>query len=241
MLGLRQAQPKDLLSDGSVNVSINAYAWIVLTESRSHLGLRHIWESVIRPLVDRLSQLQLLQLARTISSQFALFFLLDLTMAGKAATTTKSEEPKARQPSKQNPPAGGQHKSLCSLLRYFVGVELITIELKNGRIYQGRLSTADEYMNLTLDDATTVVQFMTGRNHAATNSEQHHESSPSSTTRGPLLTSVHIRGPTIRYIHFPDDLDLTAVIRVGMDRERSASQKYRRGKRSVRSSTTGAR
>ena len=120
-----------------------------------------------------------------------------------------------------------QHKSLCSLLHYFIGVEL-SVELKTGRIYHGTLSTADEYMNLTLDDATTTTTTTT----TTTNKQ------PANT--GPLLTSVHIRGPTIRYIHFPDDLDLTRVIRVGMDRERSATQKYRRGKRSVRSSTTGA-
>ena len=117
-----------------------------------------------------------------------------------------------------------QHKSLCSLLHYFIGVEELSVELKTGRIYQGTLSTADEYMNLTLDDATTTTT--TTNNQPAKS--------------GPLLTSVHIRGPNIRYIYFPDDLDLTAVIRVGMDRERSATQKYRRGKRSVRSSTTGA-
>lgn len=121
--------------------------------------------------------------------------------------------------------AEGHYKSLCSLLHYFVGVEL-AVEAKTGRIYEGTLSTADEYMNLTLDDA-----------HIRQNSlpkKQKQEVQPS------LLTSVHIRGPTIRYIHFPDDLDLTAVIRAGTDRERAAAQKYSRGKRTIRSSTTGA-
>jgi len=45
------------------------------------------------------------------------------------------------------------------------------------------------------------------------------------------LAHVHIRGSTIRYIHFPDDADLTGLIRSGIDRERAAANKYKRGLR----------
>jgi hypothetical protein len=40
---------------------------------------------------------------------------------------------------------------------------------------------------------------------------------------------VHIRGPTIRYIVFGANIDLAGVIKAGKDRERAASDKYRRG------------
>jgi len=121
----------------------------------------------------------------------------------------------------------GKHKSLCNLLHYFVGVDL-SVELKTGRIYKGSLSSADAFMNLELDDATIETSWRASKNNQQS----------SSTTL--LLKSVHIRGSNIRYLHFPDDLDFIAVIRAGMDREQSASAKYQRGKRSIRSSTTGA-
>lgn len=144
----------------------------------------------------------------------------------KRANSNKDQET-----STQKAKAARTHKSLCSLLHYFVGVELAA-ETKTGRIYKGTLSTADEYMNLTLDDAHLQQKVASDKKNQV--QQQSGKSEPL------LLTSVHIRGPTIRYIHFPDDLDLTAVIRAGMDRERSATQKYTRGKRNVRSSTTGA-
>lgn len=43
------------------------------------------------------------------------------------------------------------------------------------------------------------------------------------------LSVVQIRGSKIRYIHFPDQLNLSATIKKGMDRERSALQRYQRG------------
>jgi small nuclear ribonucleoprotein (snRNP)-like protein len=96
-----------------------------------------------------------------------------------------------------------RHKSLASLLRFFEGMEL-AVELKTGRIYRGVLSSADDFMNVMLDDAI-----------------MSSESTP--------LSRVHIRGATIRYIHFPDDADLPAFVRAGKDRERSAVNKYQRG------------
>ena len=44
------------------------------------------------------------------------------------------------------------------------------------------------------------------------------------------LLQVHIRGSTIRYIHFPNQTDLSGVIRSGIDREKAAANKYKRGK-----------
>jgi small nuclear ribonucleoprotein (snRNP)-like protein len=113
---------------------------------------------------------------------------------------------------------GPKQKSLGSLLPYFIGMEL-TVEQKTGRLYTGTLSAADDAMNLTLDDATLAT----------------HSGSRSSSSSGPLITPifaiVHIRGSTIRYIHFPERVDLAVIIKQGMDRERSVAQKYKRGVR----------
>eukprot|EP01083_Nonionella_stella_P002058 5914_1 len=49
---------------------------------------------------------------------------------------------------------------------------------------------------------------------------------------------VHIRGPSIRYVHFPDDADLPRLVKNGIDRVRAAKDRYQRGKRTKRSSTT---
>jgi U6 snRNA-associated Sm-like protein LSm2 len=82
----------------------------------------------------------------------------------------------------------------------------LAVELKTGRIYRGVLSSADDFMNVMLDDAVM------------SNESTH-----------PRLSHVHIRGATIRYVHFPDDADLAAFVRAGIDRERSAVSKYQRG------------
>ena len=100
-----------------------------------------------------------------------------------------------------------RHKSLASLLRYFEYVE-VSIELKTGKIYTGILSSSDDSMNIQLDDCKVTNQQTQTR-----------------------LAHVHIRGSTIRYIHFPDDTDLTSLIRSGIDRERAAANKYKRGLR----------
>lgn len=96
-----------------------------------------------------------------------------------------------------------RHKSLASLLRFFQGTQL-AVELKTGKIYKGILSSSDDSMNLQLDDCIF---------------------------EGKQLLQVHIRGSNIRYIHFPDDCDLSLTIKSGMDRERAAANKYKRGLR----------
>ena len=110
-----------------------------------------------------------------------------------------------------NQPRKKQPKSLTSLLKYFIGLE-ITVELKTGKQVVGVLSACDNVnMNLTLEDAQVVSR---------------RRSEDQST-----FAFMQIRGSTLRYIHFPDDLHLSACIKQGMDRERSAVQKYQRGKR----------
>jgi small nuclear ribonucleoprotein (snRNP)-like protein len=124
---------------------------------------------------------------------------------------------------------GATQKSLGSLLPYFIGMEL-TIEQKTGRLYTGTLSAADDAMNLTLDDATlaTSARRRSSSSGPLINSNTR---STADTTVTPTFAIVHIRGSTIRYIHFPDKVDLAVVIKQGMDRERSVAQKYKRGVR----------
>lgn len=95
------------------------------------------------------------------------------------------------------------YKSLATLLRHFVGLE-IKVELKTGRIYEGTLSEADQSMNVTLEGSSSSSQ---------------------------SYQTVSIRGSTIRYIHFPDQIDLSATIKQSMDREKSASERYKRHSR----------
>jgi hypothetical protein len=48
------------------------------------------------------------------------------------------------------------------------------------------------------------------------------------------FSRVHIRGPSIRYVHLPSHADVPQLIRNGLDRERAASDRYQRGKRTKR-------
>jgi len=140
--------------------------------------------------------------------------------------------------SKQNP-QNTNFTNLAVLLRHFVGLEL-TVELKNGRIYRGQLYEADDYMNLIIKNVNV--------NHASTRTStsiDHHDDILNTVTAdssNPLESidyqMIHIRGASIRYVHFPDNADLPKLVKQGLDRVKAASDKYARGKRNRRSSTT---
>lgn len=144
------------------------------------------------------------------------------------------------------PPSGhnsNRNKTLGSLLHYFEGI-IIAVELKTGKIYQGRLASAEADLGVTLHDAT-VLPSLGGRlrrRPVAPPPEIPSEEKPqqSQPSQPPQLEIVQIRGSKVRYIHFLGDphqeqpnkvVDLAAVVKRGMDRERSASQKYERGLR----------
>ena len=136
--------------------------------------------------------------------------------------------------------------SLAPLLRFMEGLGL-SIELKNGRVYRGTLQSADAFMNIVLQQ----VQRCPRRCDAGGGDSEH----PSEVSGNPMFSLtpqtdqhptarsneeeltleeydlVHIRGPWIRYIHFPDAADIPALIKVGENRERAAADRYRRGKR----------
>jgi len=54
------------------------------------------------------------------------------------------------------------------------------------------------------------------------------------TLSGEEFDLVHIRGPSIRYIVFGANVDITGCIKAGKDRERAAGYKYKRGIRKAR-------
>jgi small nuclear ribonucleoprotein (snRNP)-like protein len=113
----------------------------------------------------------------------------------------------------------GAVPTLSPLLKFFVGLEL-SVELKNGRKFHGMLDSSDNLMNLVLTRAA--------RGYPPTNSHPPvHQ-----TLDTPLeYNMLHIRGASIRYIIFPKRVDLPKLIKLGMDREREAKDRYARGKR----------
>jgi len=110
-----------------------------------------------------------------------------------------------------------KESSLAQLFTHFVGLDLI-VETKQGRSYRGRLREADQYMNIVLSGSDG-------------NNESQHRSPPPSGPGVEDFTSLHIRGPSIRYIVFGAGVDLAACVRAGRDRERAAGDRYKRGVR----------
>jgi small nuclear ribonucleoprotein (snRNP)-like protein len=118
-----------------------------------------------------------------------------------------------------------QHsKTLGSLLRYWEGLH-VAVEVKtNGRLYSGTLAAADHDMTVTLHDCT-VTRSLPALQQPHPQSQQNNK-----------LPSVQIRGSQVRYIHFLDhNVNLAAVVQQGVERERAAAQKYKRGIRKEKS------
>ncbi len=147
---------------------------------------------------------------------------------------------------------GHRITTITPLLRHFIGLEL-GVELKNGRSYYGYLNDSDDDMNLTLsstrNDENDVSTEVVCGTHEKYRTEVYEEQ-PTCHTYNRVgeeendhqqddlgifqFSKLQIRGSTIRFIHFPDNADLPALIRVGMDRKRAAQDKYARGKRQKR-------
>ena len=128
--------------------------------------------------------------------------------------------------------------SFIPLLRHFVGMKNITIELKTGRSYHGELIDFDHFMNITLNCRSTtsnkdaVSSSTSGSKH---NKPQQCKKDKQGHEEEIIINKdddeVIIRGPTIRYVFFPDNVNLNGMIRDGMVREKSAENKYQRGVR----------
>ena len=164
------------------------------------------------------------------------------------------------QPTKRPLERSNRFTTLPPLLRHFKDLPL-QVELKNGQTYNGTLHEADDYMNLVLKRASpgnigkndddgnlpqhhslsaslfpnkrlTTLTTLTTSNEG---DDANGSLDPSSLDPSPLdpiyYQLLHLRGPSIRYIHFPSNVDLPILIKLGLDRERSAQNKYKRGKR----------
>ena len=126
--------------------------------------------------------------------------------------------------------------TLSSLLKYMEGYEII-VELKTGIRHRGRLTSADDNMNLTLeeedDDDDDRDQEHKNNNEKKERSQQKNDDDTPSDIAVVLAVNIerNIRGSNIRYIHFPDNANLSSVFQSGREREKNASQKYQKTKR----------
>jgi small nuclear ribonucleoprotein (snRNP)-like protein len=118
----------------------------------------------------------------------------------------------------------GHGRTLGGLLRHLRGAEL-TVELKSGRTVRGTLVDGDGgSMGLVLADAAVVAVWTRSGGGASA-------AKPPPPPKNPATMALwQVRGSSVRYIHLPNT-DLAATVRRGMDRERSARQKYKRGVR----------
>lgn len=97
-----------------------------------------------------------------------------------------------------------QPKSLATFLRHFIGITL-SVELKNGKIIRGNLTASDGEMNIMLEDVESLGLGL------------------------PLdVNTFYIRGSTVRFVHFPNDLPLANVVKNSLTLERTASRRYQR-------------
>ena len=115
--------------------------------------------------------------------------------------------------------------TLSSLLKYMEGYEII-VELKTGIRHRGRLTSADDNMNLTLEE----------EDEEDDDDDQEHKNNNEKKKcdeQNPVVVNIerNIRGSNIRYIHFPDNANLSSVFQSGREREKNASQKYQKTKR----------
>lgn len=144
----------------------------------------------------------------------------------------------AKEPKQQS--KAPQFKTITPLIRFFVGLEL-RVELKNGKSYNGFLHEGDDDMNLVLttsrvtDGDDVVIDTEINDGDQNDNIDRGEYNNEISTSLGEFqFSKLHIRGSQIRYIQFPDNADLSALIKLGLDRKRAAHDKYARGKRQKR-------
>ena len=117
---------------------------------------------------------------------------------------------------------GDGKTTLGSLLKYMEGYEII-VELKTGKRHRGRLLSADDNMNLMLEEQIEDQDDLISNTRGGKGGGLLAAATPS--TR-------NIRGSKIRYIHFPDNANLPMLVRSGRERERNAAKKYQKTKRS---------
>jgi hypothetical protein len=77
------------------------------------------------------------------------------------------------------------------------------------------LIAVDDAMNCTLSDALRV-SMVNNLSFSPPNPDQQ------------CLSILHVRGSTVRYIHFPPHLNLVSTIQQGWNREKAGQRKYQR-------------
>ena len=133
-----------------------------------------------------------------------------------------SSSSSGQQKQQQKKSGDSKNMTLGSLLKYMEGYEII-VELKTGKRHRGCLLSADDNMNVILKQEEK---------------EQHNNSASATSEKSnnQILSilpqsSIHIRGSKIRYIHFPDNANLHAIMGSGRERERNAAKKYQKTRR----------
>ena len=135
-------------------------------------------------------------------------------MSSSASGRSTSSGPAAANQKQAKRPKGPA--TLAPLLRHLRGV-VVTVELKSGRSLRGILDESDSFMNLVLRKEADGGG---GGGGGTGDGDDDDDDRP--------FDKVHIRGPLIRYIHFPPRADLARLIKDGTDRERRARDKYKR-------------
>jgi small nuclear ribonucleoprotein (snRNP)-like protein len=138
---------------------------------------------------------------------------------------------------------GDARTTLGSLLKYMEGYEVI-VELKTGKRHRGRLASADDNMNLMLEDEKEEEeeqqQQQGGIEEAGnksdggsidTNTNNNNNNNTPARQLFSMPVTRNIRGSKIRYVHFPDNANLPMLVRSGRERERNAANKYQKTKR----------
>lgn len=131
------------------------------------------------------------------------------------------------------PPKKNQHRhpsTISALLKHFIGYS-VTVELKSEtedyRQITGVIFSADQYMNLVLQAATSTFH---RHNNKLTNKRREEQVAAATND----FSLVHIKGTKIRYIHFPPHLNIQGVVAQGLREEAYAKKRYQRTKRQKR-------
>ncbi|VEU40854.1 unnamed protein product [Pseudo-nitzschia multistriata] len=131
----------------------------------------------------------------------------------------RSSDAKRKRGDSSDRRVGNPRTTIPSLLKYMEGYEVI-VELKTGKRHRGILSSADDNMNLILEEGGCE----DGDDHGPGGSGGPPPASVVATVR-------NIRGSSVRYLHFPDNADLASLVRSGRERERNASKRYQKTRR----------
>lgn len=142
--------------------------------------------------------------------------------------TIKAQQPQQQQRRRNGVGRGNDAKTtLPSLLKYMEGYEII-VELKSGKRHRGFLTSADDNMNMMLKMIGATV----GREEEIDDSYRFDRSDAAAA--GSIIDvdmECTVRGSNVRYIHFPDNANLSTIVRTGRQREWDAKKRYQKTKR----------